>query len=179
MSDKQAAYQRDNQVLRGELRRQDAHHRKTLDAKNARIEELRAQTPTGLRSLYGTYQNLEPLLILLDWVRLLADPSQSSPMDKPKVSSSHRAIPEGHGTQKDRDRLVKVNKWISRLLFTIQRELGTESEEQPGHVETITGDRRLRCNREGCEGRGRFQAWDNDACQWCGGAFTAGHRLAI
>lgn len=170
MSDKQAAYQRDNQVLRGELRRQAAHHQKAIDAKNTLIEELRSQTPTGLRALYGSYQNLEPLLILLAWIRDLADPTKAHSIDGVKVTTSgHGSGIEGQGTKHDRDRLAKVNRWVNRWAAKLERELGVDWYEQPGESIVRGGPQ---CWRRQCEGRGRRQAWDQDICRFCEQPFT-------
>ena len=161
--------------LREKLTRQEADHRRQLNAKNKAIEALKGERAAELASLAATFRHLLPLVEQLHLVASLADPGRSSTWDPtnspttrdedPHLSSDGVSTRKGRDTTVDRERVEWADQEIGKLVDRIRRHMAPRSEQPAGKTEGP------QCWYPDCDSRAVPQAMDATECRTCGRTF--------
>lgn len=147
--------------LRTEIKRLESQ----VASKSSTIEDLRAGTPEGIRTLMGQYRSLRKLLELLRHAANMADPQSSPAPDKGKGGAVSKKSYAGQPSEADRFRTAlklksNIDRDLQRFVLNLQDKLGDNGPRNP--------ELKPRCRKEGCSMKNRRQEFGSFKCKECG-----------
>lgn len=138
--------------------------------KSMKMDDLRAGTPEGIRTLMGQYPNLRKFLELLRYAANVLDDPQASPApDKGKGGAVSKKSYDDIPSESDRfrgamARKAAVGRKLDKTVFEVQDILG-DNGPQPAHEKP-------RCRKKGCSLKDKRQEYGSFRCRECGEPMT-------